>query len=143
MLKNFSYYLPRHSFITLCKAFIPPHLDYTDTIYNKPNNMNNCNKIESLGYSAALAITGAIRGSLKEKLYHELGFAYLSSKRWLRKLWNSYKIVVNKSPNYLYNYVSTVNQFYQTKSGVKFLQMSCRTEFFCELFLSVHNQGME
>ena len=48
--------------------------------------MNNCNKIESLGHSAALAITGAIRGASKEKLYQELGFAYLSSRRWLRKL---------------------------------------------------------
>ena len=40
--------------------------------------MNICNKIESLQYSAALAITGAIRGPLKENLYPELGFEYLS-----------------------------------------------------------------
>ena len=79
--------------------------------------MNICNKIESLQYNAALAITGAIRGSCKKKLFQELGFEYLISRRWLRKLRLFYKIVVNKSPNYLYNYVSTVNQSYQTRSG--------------------------
>ena len=45
----------------------------------------------------------------KEKLYQELGFEYLSSRRWLRKRCLFYKAVVSKSPNYLYNYVSTVN----------------------------------
>ena len=94
--------------------------------------MNICNK--SLQYNAALAITGAIRGSSKEKLFQELGFEYLSSRRWLRKLRLFYKIVVNKSPNYLYNYVSTVNQSYQTRSGDKFLHMCCRTEYFANSF---------
>ena len=62
----------RLSLITLYKAFIRPHLDYVDIIYDKPNNMNN--KIEILQYNAALAITGAIRGSSKEKLYFGSGF---------------------------------------------------------------------
>ena len=78
--------------------------------------MNICNKIESLQYNAALAITGAIRGSSKEKLFQELGFE------------------VNKSPNYLCNYVSTVDQSYQTRRGDKFLHMCCRTEYFANSF---------
>ena len=40
--------------------------------------MNICNKFKSLQYNAALAITGAIRGTSKEKLFQELGFEYLS-----------------------------------------------------------------
>ena len=102
-LKKLSNYLPRHSLVTLYKAFIRPYLDYADIIYDKPNDMSICNKIGSLQYNAVLAITGAIRGSSKEKLYKELGFEHLSSRRWLRKLCVFYKIVVNKSPNYLYN----------------------------------------
>ena len=58
MLKKLSNYLPRHSLITLYKAFIQPHLDYADIIYDKPNNMNICNNIENLQYGAAQAITG-------------------------------------------------------------------------------------
>ena len=41
---------------------------------------------------------------------------------------------MNKSLNYLYNYVSTVNQSYQTRSGDKFLHMCCRTEYFANSF---------
>ena len=41
---------------------------------------------------------------------------------------------MNKSPNCLYNYVSTVNQSYQTRNCDKFLQMCCRTEYFANSF---------
>ena len=41
---------------------------------------------------------------------------------------------MNKSPNYPYNYVSTVNQSYQTRRGDKFLHMCCRTEYFANSF---------
>ena len=63
MLKKLSNYVPLHSIVTLYKAFILPHLAYTDIIYDKPNNLNIFNKIESLQCNAALAITGPIRGS--------------------------------------------------------------------------------
>ena len=69
MLKKLSNFLPRHSLVTLYRAFIRPHLDYADIIYDRPNNMNICNKIKSLQYIAALAITGAIRRSFKENLF--------------------------------------------------------------------------
>ena len=37
-------------------------------------------------YNAALIITGAIHGSSREKLYHELGFESLHDKRCYGKL---------------------------------------------------------
>ena len=67
VLKKLSNYLLRHSSVTLYKAFIRPHLDYADIIYDKLNNVNICNKIENLQYKAVLAITGAIRRSSREK----------------------------------------------------------------------------
>ena len=33
-------------------------------------------------YNAALAITGAIRGTSREKLYQELGLESLQKRRW-------------------------------------------------------------
>ena len=114
MLKKLSNYLPRQSLVILYETFIRPNSDYADIIYDNPNNIKICNKIESLQYNAALAITGAIGDSSKEKLYQELGFEYLSSSRWLRKL------AVNMSPRYLYNYLSTVNESCQTRSGENF-----------------------
>lgn len=74
MLNYLNYYL--HSIVTLYKVFIRPHLDKADLIHDKPNNMNVCNKAKFLQYNASLAITGAITGSSKGKLYPELGFEH-------------------------------------------------------------------
>ena len=57
--------------------------------------------IESFQYNAALAITGAIRGTSREKLYKELGFESLHDRRWFRKLCFYYKIRHNMCPLYL------------------------------------------
>ena len=60
--------LPRSSLLTIYKSFVRPHLDYGDVTYDEPNNSSLSDKIESVQYNAALAITGAIRGGSKEKL---------------------------------------------------------------------------
>ena len=57
--------------------------------------------IESLQYNAALAITGAIRGTSSEKLYQELGLESLHDRRWYRKLCFYYKIMHNACTLYL------------------------------------------
>ena len=50
-----------------------PHLDYCDIIYDEAYNETLHQKLESIQYNACLALSGAIRGSSREKLYHELG----------------------------------------------------------------------
>ena len=49
--------------ITLYKAFVRPHLDYGDIIYDQAHNASFHQKLESLQYNVCLATTGAIRGS--------------------------------------------------------------------------------
>ena len=71
--------------------------------------MNICNKIEILQYNAALAFTGAIRGLSKEKLYQELGFEYLGSRRWLRKLCLFYKIFVSHQTIFITMFQQLIN----------------------------------
>ena len=61
--------------------------------------------IESVQYNAALAITGAIRGSSREKLYQELGFESLRDRRSYRKLCFYYKIRHNDCPHYLTEHI--------------------------------------
>ena len=46
-----------------------------DVIYDQPCNASFSNKIESVQYNAALAITGAIKGSSCDKFYEELGLS--------------------------------------------------------------------
>ena len=65
--------LSRAPSITVYKSFIRPHLDYGGMIYDQAFNMPFQQKMETIQYNAALAITGAIRGFLREKLYQEFG----------------------------------------------------------------------
>ena len=67
-------YLPRRTLINIYKSFVRSQLDYGDIIYDNPGNDTFRHKIESVQYNAALAITGAIRGTSREKFYQELGF---------------------------------------------------------------------
>ena len=48
-----------------------------------PNLME---KLESVQYSPALAVTGIWRGTLREKLYAEVGWESLSYRRWHKGL---------------------------------------------------------
>ena len=57
-------------------------------------------KLESVQYSAARAITGIWRGTSREKLYAELGWESLSSQRWSRRLTLFFKIINNLTPVY-------------------------------------------
>ena len=46
--------------------------DYGDIIYDQPQNQSFCNKLESVQYKAAVAITGAIQGTSRDKHNQEL-----------------------------------------------------------------------
>ena len=91
LLKYLSKYLPRYTLNELYKLYVRQHLDYGDVIYHisatvcefsgsvvLPNLME---KLESVQYSAARAITGTSRGTSREKLYAELGWESLSFRR--------------------------------------------------------------
>ena len=96
LLRKLNLALPRCSLLIIYKSFIKPHLDYGDIVYDQPNNSSSSEKTESLQYNAALAITGAIKGSFKEKLYQESGFEFLKDRRWVRKLCHLYKVISSK-----------------------------------------------
>ena len=82
----------RPSLLTIYKSFIRPHLDYGDIIYDQAYNAFFQQKVESIQYNAALAITGALYGTSKEKLFEELGLESLRHRRWYIKLCCFYKI---------------------------------------------------
>ena len=45
-----------------------------------------CEKLEAVQYKAALAITGAIQGTSRDKIYAELGLESLKNRRWYKRL---------------------------------------------------------
>ena len=109
VIKKIRYSLPRKSLITIYKAFLRPLIDNGDIIYDQPHNEAFCEKIESVQYKAALAITGAIQGTSREKIYQELGLELLKSRRWYKRLCCMYKIMNEKAPTYLKTLIPKYN----------------------------------
>ena len=64
--------MPQKSLIAIYKALLRPLLNYGDIIFGQPHNESVCEKLESVQYKVAL--TGAIQGISREKIYQELGF---------------------------------------------------------------------
>ena len=118
--------LPRKALLTLYKSFVRPHLDYGDIIYDQPNNESFCNKLETVQYNAALAITGSIQGTSKVKLYKELGLESLKSRRWFRRLCCFYKIKTFGLPSYLSNFISSGFHSYNTRNSEDVVTYHCR-----------------
>ena len=134
LLRKLNLTLPRSALLIIYKSLIRPHLDYGDTVYDQPNNSSLSEKIESLQYNAALAITGTINGSFKEKLYQELGFESLKDRRWMRKLCYLFcKVISSKRPSYLYDMLPPLQRS-QRNQGF-FQPLLCRTEIFKNSFL--------
>ena len=145
LLKYLSKYLPRHTLNELYKLYVRPHLDYGDVIYQIPEKVcdfsqyiilpNLMEKLESVQYSAALAVSGAWRGASREKLYTELGWESLSSRRWSRRLTLFYKFVNNLSPEYT---VDPIPPLYQSQYCLRdqdvIGRMRARTEKFKSTF---------
>ena len=68
MLLSLNNIPPQLALLTIYKSFIRLHLDYSDAIYDQPNNKSLCQTIESVQYKAVLAITGAIMQTCQTKL---------------------------------------------------------------------------
>ena len=126
--------LPRHSLLTYFKAFIRPHLDCGDVIYDNPGNSPLSQKLESIQYNACLAITGCFRGTSREKLYSELGLESLADRRYSRRLFTFYKIVKGMAPQYLCDLLPPNRTVGNPRSRLAIYPMQIRTERFRNSF---------
>ena len=97
-------------------------------------NLSFHQKLESIQYNAALALTGPIRGSSREKLYQELGLEPLQLWRWYRKLCCFYKIYNKQAPGYLTELIPTRNEAYQTRHVANVPSLNFKYSFFKNTF---------
>ena len=123
--------------VKIYKSFIRPHLDNGDILDDKPGNQNFQNKFEKVQYKACLAITGAIQGTSRQKIFDELGLDTLIERRWRSKLTFLYKIVSGLLPEYLYSYLkfpSQENYPLRSASTTKINPTPSRSKAFRKLF---------
>ena len=105
-------------------------------------------KLESVQYSAALAVTGTCRGTSRERLYTELCLESLSSRRWSRRLTLFYKIVNDLTPVYTKDPIPPLHQSQYSLCGQDVIgRLRARTEKFKSsfypncLYISVRGGG--
>jgi len=108
ILKFLSKYVSRKVLDLSYKLYVRPHLDYGDVIYH--NQRNDLMKlIEQVQYKAALIVSGCWQGTSCERLYDELGWESLSSRRWFRRMVMFYKIHNGLAPDYLGKHIPVNN----------------------------------
>ena len=134
LLKKLSNLLPRQVLVTISKAFIRPHLDYVDVLYDKAFNNSFHAKMESIQYNACLAITGAIGGTSREKIYQELGLESLHLRRWYRKLCLFYKVFKKEHPKYLFHLILVRCLSYVTRTESNIPLIKTKYNFFKNSF---------
>ena len=122
--------LPRRALVTIYKAFIRPHLDYGDGLYDQAFNNSFPSKMEFIQCNACLAITGAIRGTSGETIYQELGLKSLQPRRWYRKLCLFYKIFKREHPKYLFHLIPVRCTPYATRTEDNIPLIKTKHNFF-------------
>ena len=133
IIKELRHTLPRKTLLIIYEAFLRPYIDYGDIIYDKPSNESFCEKLESVQYKVALAITDAIQGTSREKTFMELGFESLRSRRWFRRLCCTFKIMKDQAPEYLNNLIPKRNQNFKSRN-IYIPSYNCLTEYFKSSF---------
>ena len=65
MKKRLYNFLPRFTLINIYKAYVRPHLDYGDVIYDNSSNASLSQMIGSVQYNAALARALLVKNYVK------------------------------------------------------------------------------
>ena len=134
VIKKLDNVLTINALLTIYKSFVRPHLNYGDILYHEPSNESMNSKLESVQCSAALVITGAIKGTSRSKLYKELAPESLKSIKTLRRLFSFHKIISTGLPIYLFNLISKSTHGYQTRTSGNIPTKQCRTDTFKHSF---------
>ena len=146
IIRHLSPHVPFDTIDQLYKMFVRPHFDYCDIIYHIPNITNlfdssvtlsySMQYIESTQYQAALAVSGAWKGSNTSKLYEELGWESLTDRRWYRRLLQFYKIFYGMTPPYLKQFIPPPRRTLYGKQRDFFHEIRCLTSTFMNSFFS-------
>ena len=78
-------------------------------------------------------ITGAIKGSSREKLRQELGLEYLYHRRWARRLCLLYQVLSTGQPSYIYDLLPRLRS--SRRHVNSFNLVYCESEYFKNSFI--------
>ena len=136
MLKPMRLTLARKTLDTLYKSLVRSCLEYADVVWDGCNETDS-DLLEQLQYEAARLVTGAIKGTSRERLLNEVAWVKLKERRTYHKLNMIYKILNNLAPSYLQELCPVQVRSiaaYNLRTGEDYLIPHARTERFKKSF---------
>ena len=106
LIQHLSKFLSRLVLDQIYKLHVRPHLDYEDIVYLKHDpemKLDFTRRLEQVQYSAALAVTGAWRGTSSRRLYKELGWESLYLRSSCRCMCHFFNLKNTATPAYLFD----------------------------------------
>ena len=100
VLKSIQRRVPRACLENIYECMILPIIEYADVVYDNLSKQLS-NELEKIQRQAALACTGAYRHTQHQAILRELGWIPLDLRRRCHRLNLFYKILNNKTPNYI------------------------------------------
>ena len=86
---------------------------------------------EQAQYMAALAVTGAWKGTSRQKIYEELGWESMYDRRWYRRLCHFCQLKPSNTSEYLFNEIPRERQIpYMIRNPQNYDPNFCRTDRF-------------
>ena len=94
LLKGFKFKINRDTLAKLYKSVIRPLMEYADVVWDGCSESVS-DLLESVQYESAKVVTGAMRGTGRQRLLEELAWEDLKTRRSIHKLVLFFKIVNN------------------------------------------------
>jgi len=111
LLKKFKYKLDRKSLETIYFSFIRPSMEYGDNLFAGTYDSDLC-KLDRIQVDAMRIVTGATEKSNIARLYEELKWTPLATRRNQHCLSLMYKIIRGLTPQYLYDLLPRRHQMH-------------------------------
>ena len=105
VLKGIKYQVGRDTLRALYKSLVRSLMEYTDVVWNGCSDTES-DLLDSVQYEAGKIVTGAMKGTSRQRLMCELGWEELKTRRAIHKLTLYFKIVNNLTPQYLRDFLS-------------------------------------
>ena len=100
ILKGIKFKVDRSTLRKLYKSLVRPLMEYADVLWDGCTDSES-DLLEHVQYEAAKIVTGAMKGTSKQRLMQEIGWEDLKTRRAIHKLLLYFKIVNNLCPSYL------------------------------------------
>ena len=137
VMRNLKFVLDRKSLETIYITFIRPLLEYADIIWDNCSDQEK-KDLEKIQTVAARIATGATKLVSIEKLYDEVCWERLETRRWKHKLVLFHKMYHNLAPQYLSTLVPPLVQDisrYNLRNANNLQTIHARTTQYYESFL--------